>query len=144
MQRNNYFQRFSTWISRMAGNPMAFITALAIIFLWAFTGPFFGFSDTWQLVINTSTTIITFLMVFLIQSTQNRDSSAVQIKLDELIRATARAHNALLDIEELSEEELYTLRKSYERLAAKARHRLELGKFTRRKSKTKTRKNKNP
>ena len=123
------FQRLSNFVSRTAGNPIAFFAAVSVILAWAITGPIFGFSDTWQLVINTGTTIVTFLMVFLIQNTQNRDTSAVQIKLDELIRATAKAHNAILDVEELSEEDLYRLRQAYEKLAAKARHRLEIRKF---------------
>ena len=123
------FQRLSNFISRMAGNPIAFFAALSIILAWAITGPIFGFSDTWQLAVNTGTTIVTFLMVFLIQNTQNRDASAVQIKLDELIRATSKAHNAILDIEELSEEDLYKLRRAYEKLAEKARHRLDIRRF---------------
>ena len=92
-----------------------------MIIVWIISGPIFGFSDTWQLVINTGTTIVTFLMVFLIQNTQNRDTEAMQIKLDELIRATQGAHNALLDLEELEEEELDVFRRKYEGLAAGAR-----------------------
>ncbi|MFD1808357.1 low affinity iron permease family protein [Gemmobacter lanyuensis] len=95
--------------------------------VWVVTGPIFGFSDTWQLVINTGTTIVTFLMVFLIQNTQNRDTAAIQLKLDELIRATQGAHNALLDLEELEEGRLEAFRLRYERLAAEARQRLERG-----------------
>jgi low affinity Fe/Cu permease len=101
---------------------MAFTVAAAAIVLWGMSGPAFGFSDTWQLVINTSTTIVTFLMVFLIQNTQNRDSEALQIKLDELIRVTAKANAALLDLEELDDEELDSMRDHYERLAREARH----------------------
>jgi low affinity Fe/Cu permease len=97
------------------------------LLLWAATGPFFGFSDTWQLVINTATTIVTFLMVFLIQNTQNRDSEALQLKLDELIRAVEGAHNSLLDLEELSEEELDRIRQRYEQLAKEAREALRKG-----------------
>src|SRR5437667_5950455 len=97
------FQRFARASARAAGRPLAFGLALASIIVWALLGPLFHFSDTWQLVINTATTIITFLMVFLIQNTQNRDSEAMQLKLDELIRATGGCHNAVLDIEELSE-----------------------------------------
>lgn len=101
--------------------------AVAIIILWITTGPIFGFSDTWQLVINTGTTIITFLMVFLIQNTQNRDTEAIQVKLDELIRATRGAHNALLDLEELEEENLDAFRAKYQTLAAAARAELRRG-----------------
>ena len=97
------FQRFARISARGAGQPWAFGMAIALIVGWGVTGPIFHFSDTWQLVINTTTTIVTFLMVFLIQNTQNRDSEALQVKLDELIRASQTAHNALLDIEELSE-----------------------------------------
>src|SRR5215467_9985415 len=104
------FTRFAKWTSHAAGRPGAFVFALLLIVVWAATGPFFHFSDTWQLVINTSTTIMTFLMVFLIQNTQNRDSEAIQIKLDELIRSIKEAHNALLDLEELEESELDEIR----------------------------------
>ena len=97
---------------------------VSVVAAWAVTGPLFGFSDTWQLVINTGTTIITFLMVFLIQSTQNRDSEAMQVKLDELIRATHGAHNALLDLEELEEEELDRIKAGYEKIAEQARGQL--------------------
>jgi low affinity Fe/Cu permease len=111
----------------MAGRPSAFAFAVAVILVWAVTGPLFKFSDTWQLVINTGTTIVTFLMVFLIQNTQNRDSEAIQVKLDELIRATEKAHNALLDLEELEEHELDRVRANYERLAERARVALRHG-----------------
>ena len=121
------FARFSKWTSRAAGHPLAFLGAVLIIVVWALTGPIFGFSDTWQLVINTGTTIVTFLMVFLIQNTQNRDSVAVQLKLDELIRAASGAHNALLDLEELTERDLERLRARYEELARRAREDLRLG-----------------
>jgi len=104
-----------------AGRPGAFAAAVAIIVIWAVTGPMFHFSDTWQLVVNTGTTIITFLMVFLIQHTQNKDSTAVQVKLDELIRAHQGAHNALLDLERLEVEDLEAMREEYESLAQKAR-----------------------
>jgi low affinity Fe/Cu permease len=97
------------------GHPLAFGAALLIIVAWAVTGPLFAYSDTWQLVINTGTTIVTFLMVFLIQNTQNRDSSAIQLKLDELIRSTRGAHNALLDLEELTQEELNGFLRTYQR-----------------------------
>jgi len=111
--------------ARATGQPVTFMTAVAIIALCAAKGPIFHFSDTWQLVINTSTTIVTFLMVFLIQNTQNRDSEVMQIKLDELIRAIENAHNALLDLEELSDEEIDLVRADYEKLAQKARAELQ-------------------
>lgn len=121
------FTRLAQWCATMAGRPLAFSTAAALIVLWLLTGPVFGFSDTWQLIINTSTTIITFLMVFLIQNSQNRDTQAIQIKLDELIRATTGAHVALLDLEKLSEEELSEIRQDYGRLADLARQHLAEG-----------------
>jgi low affinity Fe/Cu permease len=102
--------------------------AVAVVLVWLVTGPLFGYSDSWQLVINTGTTIITFLMVFLIQNTQYRDAEAVQVKLDELLRATAGAHNALLDLEELEERELDRIREDYGRLAQRAREALRQGK----------------
>src|SRR5260221_4887639 len=106
---------------------MTFTIAVAVIIVWAATGPVFGFSDTWQLIINTATTIITFLMVFVIQNTQNRDTEAIQVKLDELIRATKGAHNALLDLEELEAEELDRFRAKYQALACAARAELDRG-----------------
>jgi low affinity Fe/Cu permease len=118
------FTRFAKWISRMSGHPSTFGIALGVIVVWAVTGPIFHFSDTWQLVINTGTTVVTFLMVFLIQNTQNRDGAAVQIKLDELIRALKGAHNEMVDLEEMTEEELELVKSQYTRLAAKARARL--------------------
>ena len=102
----SWFTRFAKTTARAAGHPATFCVAVAVIVLWAATGPLFGFSDTWQLVINTGTTIVTFLMVFLIQNTQNRDSEAIQVKLDELIRSIDGAHLALLDLEELDDEDL--------------------------------------
>jgi low affinity Fe/Cu permease len=114
-------------MSRTAGHPAAFGAAVLIIVVWALTGPVFGFSDTWQLVINTGTTIVTFLIVFLIQNTQNRDSEAMQVKLDELIRSTKGAHNALLDLEELTERDLDRLRRCYIDLAQQAREEMEKG-----------------
>ena len=111
----------------MAGRPAAFSIAAGLVVLWLCSGPIFGFSDTWQLIINTSTTIITFLMVFLIQNSQNRDTQAIQVKLDELIRVTRGAHVALLDLEELSDEELKKIRKDYECLAMEARKNLRNG-----------------
>ena len=103
------------------------VVSVGLIVVWLITGPIFGYSDTWQLVINTGTTIVTFLMVFLIQNTQNRDTAAIQLKLDELIRATQGAHNALMDIEELEERQLEVFRARYERLAAEARSALQKG-----------------
>jgi len=120
-KRLSWFTRAAKWASRTSGRPMTFMLAVGIIVVWAITGPIFEFSDTWQLVINTSTTIITFLMVFLIQNTQNRDTEALQIKMDELIRAMENAHNALLDLEELDDDELDLIRKDYLELAKKAR-----------------------
>jgi low affinity Fe/Cu permease len=108
-------------VSRWCGRPSTFLLALGVIAVWVVTGPIFDYSDTWQLVINTGTTIITFLMVFLIQNTQNRDTAAMQLKLDELIRATNGAHNALLDLEELDERTLEAFRRRYEKLACDAR-----------------------
>ena len=118
------YSSFAKSASHFCGRPRTFTLAVAVIAVWVITGPLFKFSDTWQLVINTGTTIITFLMVFLIQNTQNRDTQAIQIKLDELIRATQGAHNALLDLEELEEEELELFRKKYQSLATSARDRL--------------------
>jgi len=119
------FTRFAKWASHATGQPATFMIAVTIIALWAITGPIFHFSDTWQLVINTSTTIVTFLMVFLIQNTQNRDAEVMQIKLDELIRAIENAHNALLDLEELNDEEIDLVRADYEKLAQDARAKLQ-------------------
>ena len=112
---------FARLVARASGRPLAFSTALLVVLLWLATGPLFGFSDTWQLVINTATTIITFLMVFVIQNTQNRDTEALQIKLDELIRATRGAHNTLLDLEEMAEQQLDQLQERYQALARLAR-----------------------
>src|SRR5215208_6699278 len=122
------FTRIAKWASHASGRPMTFILALGIILIWLITGPIFDFSDTWQLVINTGTTIITFLMVFLIQNTQNRDQEALQIKLDELLRSMENAHTVLLDLEELDDEELDKIRKGYLELAKKARQDLRKGK----------------
>lgn len=127
-QSRSLFTRFAKGTARATGRPAAFILAVAVVLLWLVTGPVFGFSDTWQLVINTGTTIITFLMVFLIQNTQNRDAEAVQVKLDELLRATKGAHTALLALEDLDQEELDRIRSSYANLAAKARADLKTGK----------------
>ena len=118
---SSLFTRFSKATARATGNPVTFAIALGVIVVWAVTGPIFHWRDTWQLVVNTGTTIVTFLMVFLIQSTQNRDSEAVQVKLDELLRVTPGAHNVLLNLEELDERELEKIRALYCRLADKAR-----------------------
>ena len=123
----SWFSRFAKHTARASGRPGAFGLAVLIILLWLVTGPLFHFSDTWQLVINTGTTIITFLMVFLIQNTQNRDTVAMQLKLDELIRATKGAHLSLLDLEELEEKELAVFVRQYEVLAAKGREQLQKG-----------------
>ena len=127
--RSSRFTRFANSAARATGRPMTFVLALAIVVVWAITGPIFGFSDTWQLIINTGTTIVTFLMVFLIQNTQNRDSEAMHVKMDELIRALEGAHNALLDLEELDEKTLDTIRERYRKLAAKAREDIKAGKL---------------
>lgn len=126
--QKHMFTRFSKVVAFFAGHPIAFILAFSLIVVWGVSGPFFGFSDTWQLIINTSTTIATFLMVFLIQNTQNRESTAMQLKIDELIRTQQHAHNALLDLEELTETELEELRARYEELASTARKNLRAGK----------------
>jgi low affinity Fe/Cu permease len=123
----SFFSRIAKWTARATGHPAAFGIAALIIVVWALTGPLFGFSDTWQLIINTGTTIATFLMVFLIQNTQNRDTAALQLKLDELIRCTSGAHNALLDLEELTEDEIEQVRTRYEALARHARADLRTG-----------------
>ena len=123
----SWFTDFAKATSRATGRSSAFVIAVAAILVWAVTGPLFGFSDTWQLAINTSTTIVTFLMVFLIQNTQNRDSEALQIKIDELIRATEGAHNALLDLEGLEEHEFDQIRVTYSKLAKRARADLREG-----------------
>ncbi|MGH8025981.1 MAG: low affinity iron permease family protein [Pseudoxanthomonas sp.] len=115
------FNNLAQMTAKFTGNPVCFCLAAAIVLVWAATGPFFGFSEVWQLVINTGTTIITFLMVFLIQNTQNRDTEAMQIKLDELIFVTRKANNELLDLEELEESELDRLRQRYEEMARQAK-----------------------
>ena len=127
MQKISWYTRFAKATSHFCGQPSVFTLAVGIIAVWIITGPMFGFSDTWQLVINTGTTIITFLMVFLIQNIQNRDTVAIQIKLDELIRATKGAHNALLDLEELDEQMLNAFRAKYEALASVAKAQLDIG-----------------
>ena len=122
-----FFGHFAKWIARAAGHPRSFVLALLTILIWAMLGPLYHFSDTWQLVINTSTTIVTFLMVFLIQNTQNRDSEAIHLKLDELIRCSEGAHNALLDVEELNERDFAQIRRRYAHLASDAREDLRQG-----------------
>jgi low affinity Fe/Cu permease len=124
---SSWYSRFAKAAAHFCGRPRVFVLAVGVIAVWVVTGPLFGFSDTWQLVINTGTTIITFLMVFLIQNTQNRDTEAIQIKLDELIRATAGAHNALLDLEELEGDKLDAFRARYQLLASAARSQLSSG-----------------
>src|SRR5437868_1695625 len=121
------FARFSRWVERQVGRSSTFVLAIAVVLVWAVSGPLFKWSDTWQLVINTGTTIVTFLMVFLIQSTQNRDAEAVQIKLDELLRVSPGAHNVLMNLEEVEEEELQHIRAVYVKLAEKARRGVEGG-----------------
>ena len=116
-----WFTEFSKWIAEVAGHPITFSLALLTIIVWGVTGPVFGYSDTWQLLINTGTTIVTFLMVFLIQKTQNRDTQAIHLKLDELIRVTKGARNMMLDLEHMDDESLKRLRDIYERLGTQAR-----------------------
>jgi low affinity Fe/Cu permease len=123
----SWFTQFAKTASRAAGRPLAFGVAVAIVLAWIVSGPLFGFSNRWQLVINTVTTIVTFLMVFLIQNTQYRDAEAVQVKLDELLRTTRGAHNVLLDLEELEDAELEQIKAQYEELAERAREKLRRG-----------------
>ncbi len=127
MNTTNWYASFAKTAARICGRSVVFSFALLSIVVWLITGPLFGFSDTWQLVINTFTNVVTLLMVFLIQNTQNRDTEAIQLKLDELIRATQGAHNALLDLEELSEENLEGFRKKFQTLACTARDQLNQG-----------------
>ena len=128
MKSRSFFDSVAKKAAHAAGTPWVFCLALGVVVLWACSGPLFGFNDTWQLVINTSTTIVTFLMVFLIQRTQNADTIALHLKLDELIRVTRAADNKLLNMEELDEKELEALRRRYEALADKAaRHKADAG-----------------
>jgi low affinity Fe/Cu permease len=126
--RGQLFTRIARGTARLAGRPLTFCTMLFLVIVWGVSGPYFRYSDSWQLTINTGTTIFTFLMVFLIQNTQNRDSEAIQIKLDELIRCLDGAHNALLDLEELEEEDLLKMHASYLHLAERARAAMKRGK----------------
>ena len=126
MRNSSLFTRFAKKTAQLSGRPVAFALAAAIVVAWGILGPVFGFSDTWQLVINTGTTIVTFLMVFLIQNTQNRDTAAIQVKLDELIRVT-QGHNALMDLEELEEDDLEVFRAKYAKMAAAARRKIRKG-----------------
>jgi low affinity Fe/Cu permease len=127
MVSSNLYTQIAKSISRITGRPSTFSLAVLVIIIWLVSGPIFGFSDTWQLVINTGTTIITFLMVFLIQNTQNRDTAAIQLKLDELVRAHQGAHNAILDLEELDDQMIDAFRARYRRLATEAREKLARG-----------------
>ena len=121
----SFFNQFANYTAHMSGHPLTFTAAVAVILVWAVTGPIFGYSDTWQLVINTGTTIVTFLMVFLIQNTQNRDSKMIQLKLDELIRAQAGAETRLIDMDNMCEADLEGLRVRYLELAQQAGRRLK-------------------
>jgi low affinity Fe/Cu permease len=124
MNPDHAFSRFSRAVSKAAGSPLTFVAAMALVVVWAATGPMFHYSETWQLVINTGTTIITFLMVFLIQNSQNRDSQAMQLKLDEIILAMSQADNEMIDIENLGAQALEVLRRRYARIVASAEKRL--------------------
>lgn len=123
--KNSIFTRFSKAVATITGKPLTFLTAVLIVIVWAVSGPIFKFSDTWQLVINTGTTIITFLMVFLIQNTQNRDTIAIQLKLDEIIQALSEARNEIIDVEDLDDKELEEKHKEMIQLAEKAKEELE-------------------
>ncbi len=125
--KSSWFSRFAKWTARQTARPISFACAAAVIVIWLVSGFLFNFSDTWQLIINTATTIVTFLMVFVIQNTQNRDTEAIQIKLDELIRSTQGAHNALLDLEELDEDMLDKFRDQYQKLALNSRRAIKNG-----------------
>ncbi|ASE63670.1 low affinity iron permease family protein [Chryseobacterium indologenes] len=125
-KKNQFFEKFSNWAVKFTGSAYAFVGAFLIVVLWAFSGPFFDYSETWQLVINTGTTIITFLMVFLIQKAQNKDSKAIQIKLNELLAAHEKASNRIVDIEDLTEVELDQLHHYYEQLAQLSKKDLDI------------------
>jgi low affinity Fe/Cu permease len=126
-KQTSLFGRFAKWTARAIGRPQSFGIAVLLVLAWAAAGPFVGFSDTWQLMINTSTTVLTFLMLFLLQGSQNRDAEAIQVKLDELIRSMKGAHLALLDLEEMEEKELDSIRAGYVKLARRAREDLARG-----------------
>ena len=126
LKRARFFDRIAQWITRKAGSPAVSLGAFVLVLLWAITGPLFGFSDTWQLVINTGTTIITFLMVFIIQQSQNKDTTAIQLKLNELIACNEKASNRLVDIEDLTEEEILVLKNFYIRLSRNAEKEMDL------------------
>jgi low affinity Fe/Cu permease len=126
-ERSDYFSRFARTIAELSGSVWAFMLALAVVIAWAVSGPYFRYSETWQLVINTGTTVITFLMVFIIQHSQNKDTLAIQLKLDELIRATEGAQNAVMDLEDLSHNELKKIYSDYMELASQARSRMDNG-----------------
>jgi low affinity Fe/Cu permease len=127
MNHGSLFGRLARWISRRAGHPQTFVIAVLLVIIWAVSGPIFDFNTTWQLIINTATTIATFLMVFLIQNTQNRDTDALHLKLDELIRATKGAHNTMLGIEQAAEKELEELKETYEDLARQTKEDVKRG-----------------
>src|SRR5689334_2239648 len=127
MKVSAIFDRYARWVARKSGSPFAFVVAFSIIVLWLVTGPIFNYSDTWQLVVNTGTSVITFLMVFIIQNTQNKDTIAMHIKLAELIRSTEGAHNALISLEELEDKELLAINQRYLDLAHQARLNLRRG-----------------
>lgn len=131
------FPEFSGYISDVLGHPLAFILALSSIIIWGISGPIFDYSDTWQLIVNTGTSIVTYLMVFLIQNTQNQNGDAMQMKIDELIRATKDAQNSILDLESLSEEDIKSFKAKYKILAEKARIEMALEKITHEKAKSK-------
>ena len=128
MKSKTWYANFTKRFAKLTGKSSTFMISIALILAWLVSGPFYNFSNTWQLIINTTTTIITFLMVFVIQNTQNRDTEAIQVKLDELIRATKGAHNALLDLEELEDDQIDRFRERYEELAEEARQKLVSGK----------------
>ncbi len=128
MKSHNFFEAFANWATNFTGSSIAFLGALLVVVIWVVTGPFFHYSDTWQLVINTGTTIVTFLMVFLIQKSQNKDSKALQIKLNELIAASKQASNRMVDIEDLIEKELDQLHQYFAKLAELAKKEADIHK----------------